>query len=410
MPLDKVPYKLRIDPARLNIPIHEIRNGYRSAVYFWRTKRILEQDNHNPVITHQIFQRNDNVTLCGISEVMSILRLTAGYYNDYDNASYLFHHFQSVQENLRRAELTKDIHLILKLTAELYEISQGLHEVWVDKWDNLAIWSLDDGDLIQPSETMMIIEGIYSYFAHLESIYLGILARRTRVATNAKAVVQAAGKKQVLFFADRFDHFLNLEGDGYAARVGGVAGVSTDAMAYWFSGEGVGTIPHAIIAAYGGDATLAAEKFTQYYPENDVICLVDFDNDCVKAALNAARELGDRLFGVRLDTPAELVDKSLEKEKGDDRFGVAPKLVENVRNALDKAGFSAVKIIVSGGFTPDKIAHFESAGVPVDVYAVGSWMLSGRNEFTADAVRVDGKNLAKAGREYHPNDRLRQVH
>ena len=107
-----------------------------------------------------------------------------------------------------------------------------------------------------------------------------------------------------------------------------------------------------------------------------------------------------------------MVDRSLQEESfqfDDEKCGVVPQLVENVRNALDKEGFRHVKIIVSGGFNPEKISRFEERHVPVDVYAVGSWILSGRFDFTADAVRLNGQNLAKVGREYSPNSRLTRV-
>ncbi|MCI0596595.1 MAG: quinolinate phosphoribosyl transferase, partial [candidate division Zixibacteria bacterium] len=89
--------------------------------------------------------------------------------------------------------------------------------------------------------------------------------------------------------------------------------------------------------------------------------------------------------------------------------GVNPSLVLKVREALDKEGFQHVKIVVSGGFNPDKIKWFEEAKVPVDSYAVGSWILSGNFDFTADVVMVEGKPAAKVGREYRPNTRLKKV-
>jgi len=183
-------------------------------------------------------------------------------------------------------------------------------------------------------------------------------------------------------------------------------------MAAWFGERGLGTIPHALMVAYGGNTAVATEKFHQHIPEVNTIALVDFDNDCVNTSLEAARRLGDRLWGVRLDTAERLIDKSLQDDTdlpAHERFGVVPRLVEKVRAALDSEGFGHVRIIVSGGFNPDRIAHFEKMGVPVDIYAVGSWILSGRFDYTADAVRLDGKPLAKVGREYRPNKRLERV-
>src|SRR6185437_1188120 len=125
---------------------------------------------------------------------------------------------------------------------------------------------------------------------------------------------------------------------------------------------------------YGGDTVLATRKFAEYIgPEVKLISLVDFENDCVGTSLEVARALGDRLYGVRLDTSEMLVDRSLFQQMGTFKpTGVNPQLVWNVRRGLDAAGFPQVKIVVSGGFTVDKIRDFEQQGVPVDGYGVGS--------------------------------------
>src|SRR5207245_10651264 len=120
-----------------------------------------------------------------------------------------------------------------------------------------------------------------------------------------------------------------------------------------------------------------------------------------------ARALGRRLWGVRIDTSETLVDKSVVPQMGTFKpTGVTPQLVWNVRRALDKEGFQHVKIVVSGGFTVEKIRSFEEEGVPVDMYGVGSSLFQGRFDFTADVVRVEGKAVAKVGRSYRPNPRL----
>ncbi|MGH9023408.1 MAG: quinolinate phosphoribosyl transferase, partial [Acidimicrobiia bacterium] len=278
-------------------------------------------------------------------------------------------------------------------------------------WEELEVSALYDGDEIAPWETVLLIEGPYDAFAHLETLYLGVLARRTRVGTNTRRVVEAAAPKQVMFFPARHDHWLVQTGDGYAAHIAGAIGVSTDAQASWWGSEGVGTVPHALISAYGGDTVLATKKFVQYIsPQVQVVTLVDFENDCVKTSIEVARALGDKLYGVRIDTSEMLVDRSVLDQMG--RFrptGVCPQLVWNVRRALDAEGFQRVKIVVSGGFTVEKIREFESQGVPVDAYGVGSSLFQGKFDFTADVVLCEGKPAAKVGREYRHNPRLERV-
>ena len=130
----------------------------------------------------------------------------------------------------------------------------------------------------------------------------------------------------------------------------------------------------------------------------------------MRTSLEVARALGPRLWGVRLDTSGQLVDRSLWDELGDfDPRGVNERLVRNVRDALDADGFERVKIVVSGGFTVEKIGQFEGSGVPVDAYGVGSSLIRGQNDFTADIVLTDGRPSAKVGRRFRPNERLELV-
>jgi nicotinate phosphoribosyltransferase len=170
-------------------------------------------------------------------------------------------------------------------------------------------------------------------------------------------------------------------------------------------------VPHALIAAYGGDTVAAAKAFADRYSgETNVTVLVDFANDSVNTALEVAEALGEQLWGVRLDTSERLVDRSLWHDMGDFRpTGVNEVLVRRVRQALDAAGHERVKIVVSGGFTAARIREFERIGVPVDSYGVGSSLLRGSNDFTADVVLVEGKPCAKVGRGHRPNPRLERV-
>jgi nicotinate phosphoribosyltransferase len=349
----------RVPPERFQLPVDRMRAGYYSDKYFTRAREVLVGAGRDPHVTVQVFQKQ-LAWLGGIDEAIAILKLclTEGY-----------------------------------------------------RWDDLEVLALRDGDRVSPYETVLLVTGPYVAFAHLETLYLGSLARRTRVATNTRAVVEAAWPKPVMFFPARFDHWLVQTGDGYAAHIAGAIGVSTDAQASWWGSSGIGTVPHALIAAFGGDTVAATVAFTEQMPADvQVISLVDFDNDCVSTSLAVARALGPRLFGVRLDTSESLVDKSVLEYMGDfDPRGVNPQLVRNVRAALDGAGFGQVTITVSGGFDPEKIRRFERDDVPVDFYGVGSSLFRGAFDFTADIVRVDGEPVAKVGRRYRPNPRLERV-
>ena len=280
-----------------------------------------------------------------------------------------------------------------------------------EDWSALEVHALHEADAIEPWEPVLQIDGDYALFAHLETVYLGVLARRTRIMRNVREVVEAANGKPILFFPARHDHWLVQTGDGWAAHIAGAIGVSTDAQASWWGGRGVGTVPHGLIAAFAGDTVAAARAWAdRFADEMNVTVLVDFENDSVGTALEIADALGDQLWGVRLDTSELMVDRSLWSIMGDFKpTGVNEGLVRRVREALDAAGHEHVHIVASGGFDAEKIARFERAGTPVDAYGVGSSLVQGGNDFTADVVRVEGRDCAKAGRRFRVNPRLERV-
>src|SRR5205823_9269046 len=189
------------------------------------------------------------------------------------------------------------------------------------------------------------------------------------------------------------------------------AGVAADEQASWWGDRAIGSVPDSLMRSYGGNPVLAASKFAEWAQEDfNITVLVDFENNSVETALDVARALGPTLWGVRLDTSESLVDRSLWGEMGDfDPRGVNERLVWKVREALDRDGFEHVKIVVSGGFDAERIRAFESRGVPVDSYGVGSALIRGENDFTADIVMTDGRPSAKAGRRYRSNARLELV-
>ena len=245
--------RTRLDPATFALPVEKMRDGYYSDAYFTFTRDVLEQDGHQPDVLMQVFQRERSV-LGGIDEALAILRLCSG----------------------RR-------------------LPDG---GWEDGWDRLEVRALHDGDEIEPWETVMTIRGDYSLFAHLETLYLGVLARRTLISRNVRDVVEAAGGKPILYFPARFDHWQVQTGDGWAAHIAGAIGVSTDAQASWWGGKGMGTVPHGLIAAYGGDTVLAARKFADRFADQlSVTVLVDFENDSVRTALEVADALGAAAVG-----------------------------------------------------------------------------------------------------------------
>jgi len=353
--------RTRLPPEVFDLPVEKMRAGWYTDAYFNHARATLLEDGRRPHVVVQVFQKS-HAYLGGMDEAIAVLKLCA-------------------QEP-----------------------------------DGLTMRALYDGDRIEPWETVLTIEGDYTTFGHLETVYLGTLARRTLITTNVVRVLEAANGKPIIFMPARHDHHRVQAGDGYAAYLAGritgfEIGVTSDEQASWWGGRGIGTVPHSLIASYGGDTVLAARRFAEWAPPDlNVTVLVDFDNHSVRTALEVAEALGDRLWGVRLDTSETLVDRSLWDELGDFRpTGVNERLVRKVRAALDAAGFEGVRIVVSGGFTVEKIRSFEEREVPVDAYGVGSSLIRGANDFTADVVLTDGKPSGKIGRRLRDNPRLEPV-
>jgi nicotinate phosphoribosyltransferase len=342
-------------------------------------------------------------------------------------------------------------------------------DTFIDTADKLQVWAVQDGCKVHSNgdplhiQPVIRVRGRYRDFALLETTTLGILARSSRVATNVYETLIAARGKPLLFFPARFDVHEVQAADGYAYHLAvqrfnmdfaNKLGpfISTDAQGDWWGGAGGGTVAHAAIASFLGDTAEAMLAFAKVLPAHiPRIALVDFTNDCVNESLLVCKSMFDRyrelltagnleeaeryrLYGVRLDTSASLRDVSVPP-LGDPALdlGVNPRLVFLVRQALDAAWADwslpqkwqeearkfcqAVKIVVSGGFNPERINRFERLGVPVDIYAVGSSLFDNygptRADYTADVVRikVDGQwiDLAKIGRRACENPDLERI-
>ncbi|MDV2883612.1 nicotinate phosphoribosyltransferase [Alkalihalophilus pseudofirmus] len=335
-----------------------IKEGWYSAVYFLKTKEIAKRYKPDKIVTMQFFQKEEAV-LCGIDEAIALL-----------------HTFSEDPEEL-------EIH------------------------------ALHDGDKINPFETVLTIRGSYHKFGFLEGIIDGILARRTSVATNVYRVVSAAKHKRVIFMGDRDDHFSNQAGDGYAAFIGGMSAQATHAMNEWWGEKGLGTMPHALIQLFNGDVVEASIAYHETYPEDELIALVDYNNDVITDSLKVAREFGATLKGVRVDTSRTMIDQYFIRNQhilgSFDPRGVNIPLVKALREALNEEGYHHVQIVVSGGFSAERIREFEKNDAPVDVYGVGGSLLKLSVGFTGDDVLLDNQPEAKAGRKFNPNPRMEKV-
>jgi len=314
-------------------PSHEILSGDSADVYFARAEAILAREGMDPLVTMEVFAREEAV-LCGIDEARNLL----GHV-------------------LADADPTET-----------------------------QLESLEDGDAIEPKEIVLRIRARYRRFGLYETAMLGMLAQSTGWATAARECVRVAAPDPVISFGARHVHPDITDVLDYAAIVGGCVGASTPAGARLAGLAPTGTMPHSLVLIFG-DTVEAAMAFDRHVgPEVPRIVLVDTFKDEAEEALRVAQALGDRLYGVRLDTPAE-------------RGRVTADLVHEVRARLDQAGYGHVRITVSGGLDPERIRYFKEAGAPVDSFAVGSY-ISGATpiDFTGDIKEIDGRPIAKRGR------------
>ena len=418
-----------------------LRRGYYSDAYFINGARVLERLSDSR-IRYAGRHPRDNVAHIDLAEVVT------------GDLEVEMQYFTKREPYSLAAGVDAAIAILRECTG--YFAPDGS---FVNTADRLEIDAAPEGCRLEPRAPAMKVRGRYRDFAAQETTTLGVMSRATLVATNVHRALEAAGGKPVLFFPARFDLHTTQPIDGYAYKLAvdtynkahgaNLAPlVSTDAQGKWWGGAGGGTVAHAYILCFFADCAEAMLAFAQHTPP-DVkrIALVDTDNDCVTDSARVAlaffrryielAERGEnaeaeryRLFAVRADTAAELRDAGVADpgNPAEDR-GVCPRLIENIRRGFDglhqsaeipdkwraqaQDYFRAVKIVASGGFDDKRVAEFEKLGVPVDIYGIGSYFLSGSNVFTADVVRVkiEGAwhDMAKVGRGPWPNPHLERV-
>jgi nicotinate phosphoribosyltransferase len=335
MTTDQKEPKQAIAPAPRFLPAADVLAGDTADVYFERARRILAAEGLDPVVGMEIFAREQAI-LCGAEEALAYLRAIIGAATALDPAP--------------------------------------------------VVESLHDGDAIGPKEVVLRITARYSAFGLYETAILGILSQSTGWATAARRIVDAAAPIPVIGFGARHVHPSVADQMDYASVVGGCVGASTPAGARLAGLAPTGTMPHALIIIFG-DTVRAAEAFDRHIdPDVPRIVLVDTFKDEAEESLRVADALGDRLWGVRLDTPSE-------------RGRVTADLVKEVRARLDQAGHARVKIVVSGGLDLERIAYFKDSGAPIDSFAVGSAISDASPiDFTGDLKEIDGRPVAKRGR------------
>ncbi len=303
----------------------------------------------------------------------------------------------------------------------------------------LTVHARGDGDTFSPNEAVMVIEGLFGELVNLETTYLGMLAF-SGAATQIAEIVHAADGVPVIDMAARHYPYEIIEQTAYAAAIGGARGTSTAAghryVLDWLgTGEGdmirvgsrdpvefklYGSIPHALNAVFDGSSIESAQAYLKRFPTFALNVLIDFEGRELDVCRKAAKVFGASLAAVRIDTHGgrlhqggheqpvpDLVERILTAAKDRaaaqralQRYGFGPgvtiEAVYNVRDALDEAGARETEIVVSGGFTVEKVAAFRAACAPMDAIGTGSWV--DFLVFTSDVTHVfeDGHWVARS--------------
>ena len=261
------------------------------------------------------------------------------------------------------------------------------------------VWALEEGDAIGAREIGLRVKAPYSSVGLYETAICGTLASCTAWATAAHECVEAGEGAPIVALGARYVHPNVAANIDYASVVGGCVSCSTILGARLAGVTPSGNMPHDLPLIMG-DTVKAAESFDAHMPQEvPRVAVVDTFTDEAEDSLNVARSLKEKLRGIRVDTPIE-------------RGGVTAQMIKEIRARLDQAGFRHVEILVSGGFTADKIRQFVAEEVPVDGYGVGNFIASTPpNPFIADIHEIDGRPIAKRGRipGTTPNPRLARV-
>jgi nicotinate phosphoribosyltransferase len=258
---------------------------------------------------------------------------------------------------------------------ELMELAEGLP---------VELRAMDEGELFMAGDPVFSVSGHYLDFGVFETAMLGLVCQASGIATNAARCKLAAGSRSVISFGARRMHPALAPMIERNAFVGGCDGVAVVESARRIGEEPSGTMSHTLILCCQ-DERLAYETFDEAMPPDVMrVALVDTFQDEKFGALYAAEVLGDKLFAVRLDTPGS-------------RRGDFLKIMKEVRWELDIRGYGHVKLFISGDLDEEKILIYNEVA---DAYGVGTHISNSPVvNFAMDIVEIDGKPLAKRGKE-----------
>lgn len=248
-----------------------------------------------------------------------------------------------------------------------------------------TIYSCLEGDVVFPTRPVLRVDAPLIEAQLIETLLLNILNFQSLVATKASRIRRVAGQRTLIDFGLRRAQGLGGYHASRAAIIGGFDSTSNVRAARDFGLTASGTMAHSFIQSCTGERT-AFRQFAEGRPDNCVLLVDTYDTlkSGVPNAIAVGREMekrGHRLKGIRLDS-------------GDLAY-----LARKSRFMLDEAGLSYVKISVSNQLDEYVIKSLLEQGAPIDVFGVGTNLVTGRPDAALDGVYklayADGRPLIK---------------
>lgn len=243
------------------------------------------------------------------------------------------------------------------------------------------VWAMQEGEIFFAREPIIQIEAPIIEAQILETYLLSVTNIESVVATKAARIVAAACsdglQRGVIDFGTRRAH--GPQAGVLAARAAYAAGCAGTSNVFAGKSFGIpiyGTIAHSWVQAFDTEEE-SFERYHAVFPENTILLVDTYDTvGCVRKILTMP--LKNQLKGVRLDS------------------GNLIALSRKVRVMLDKAGLGAVKILASGNLNEYKIAELVKAKAPIDLFGVGTDMVTSRDypalDLTYKLVEIQGKD------------------
>lgn len=298
-------------------------------------------------------------------------------------------YFYRTVEVLKAKGLDKYVRLEVRTTSLPekwpWAILSGIEEVAeLLKGMRVKVKAMPEGTFFRADEPVLLIEGQYTDFAVMETAVLGLLCQASGIATKAARCRKAAGNKMLVSFGARRMHPGLAPMIERSAFIGGFDGVAVVKSAELIGEKPVGTMPHSLILL-AGDSVKAFKLFDEVIDKKvRRVALIDTLVDEKFEAVRLAEEMGEKLYGVRLDTPGS-------------RKGNMRQILDEVRWELDLRGYQKVKLFLSGGVDEYEIPKYNNL---VDAYGIGTSISNAPVvNFAMDIVEIEGRPVAKRGKK-----------